>query len=137
MQKFFRSLILSSAISLVALATPNSALANGGSKDAGGGTPVARLEQFVVNLATTDKFLQAILALQVGNGEITEKIKMYMPVVRHTVIMVLSAKEPTDVQSSAGKKELIEELKTKINKVLDLSEHDGINDIFFENFVIQ
>lgn len=137
MQKTLSSLIFSSALSLFSLTAPDIALASGGGTDASAGAPVARLEPFVVNLSTTDRYLQAILTLQVGASEIADKIKLYMPKVRHTVILTLSAKEPTEVQTSEGKKELIEELKSKLNKVLELKEHDGVNNIFLENFVIQ
>ncbi len=137
MQKNLRCLVFSGSLALISLAAPSLAFASGGAKEAGAGAPVARLEQFVVNLSTTDRYLQAILSLQVGASEIADKIKLYMPIVRHTVILTRSAKEPIDVQSSEGKKELIEELKSKLNKILELKEHDGVNDIFFENFVIQ
>lgn len=102
-----------------------------------GAAPVARLEPFIVNLASFDRYLQAILTLQVGAAEVSDKIKSLMPVVRHTIILTLSSKAYEDVHSAQGKKELVEELKSKLNKVLELKENDGVNDIYFENFVIQ
>ncbi len=127
------------ALSITALATSNQALANSAkaSASAEAGAPVARLEPFVVNLASFDRYLQAIITLQLSASEIGDKIKTYMPMVRHTIILTLSGKAYEDVQTSAGKKELIEELKTKLNKVLEVKDHDGVSDIFFENFVIQ
>ncbi len=126
-------------LSITALATSNQALANSAkaSASAEAGAPVARLEPFVVNLASFDRYLQAIITLQLSASEIGDKIKTYMPMVRHTIILTLSGKAYEDVQTSAGKKELIEELKTKLNKVLEVKDHDGVSDIFFENFVIQ
>ncbi len=115
----------------------NSAYANGGGKEAGGGAPVARLEPFVVNLSSFDKYLQTIITLKVGAAEVVDKIKSIMPIVRHTVIMTLSSKEQSDVQTAEGKKELIEELREKINKAIDAKEHEGVSEVFFENFVIQ
>ncbi|MBI3713236.1 MAG: flagellar basal body-associated FliL family protein [Burkholderiales bacterium] len=127
------------ALSFTALGASNQALANSGksSASAEAGAPVARLEPFVVNLARFDRYLQAIITLQLGASEIGDKVKTYMPMVRHTIILTLSGKAYEVVQTSEGKKELIEELKTKLNKVLDVKEHDGVSDIFFENFVIQ
>lgn len=139
MKKTVKHLISLCAFSLATLGISNPAFANSdkASASAGAGAAVARLEPFVVNLASFDTYLQAIITLQLGASEINDKIKMYMPMVRHTIILTLSGKESEQVRTSEGKKELIEELKTKLNKVLDLKEHDGISDIFFENFVIQ
>ncbi|MBY0571874.1 MAG: flagellar basal body-associated FliL family protein, partial [Burkholderiaceae bacterium] len=57
--------------------------------------------------------------------------------VRHSLIMLLSGKESTQIQTAEGKNELIDEIKERINRVLDVKEHDGVTDIFFVNFVIQ
>lgn len=139
MKTTFKHVISLCAFSLAMLGSSQPASANSdkASASAGAGAAIARLEPFVVNLASFDTYLQAIITLQLGASEINDKIKMYMPMVRHTIILTLSGKESEQVRTSEGKKELIEELKTKINKVLDLKEHDGVNDIFFENFVIQ
>lgn len=138
MRTTVKHFIFMCAVGISALSLTSPALANSDKASASAvGAPVARLEPFVVNLASFDRYLQAIITLQVGANEIGEKVKMYMPMVRHTIILTLSGKGYEEVQTSAGKKELIEELKTKLNKVLDLKEHDGVSDIFFENFVIQ
>lgn len=116
-----------------------SASANGGgsASASAGGAPTAHLEPFVVNLSSFDRYLQAVITLQVTATEVADKVKTYMPVVRHVVIMTLSSKESADVQTSSGKKALVEELRERINKALDAKGHDGVSDVFFENFVIQ
>ncbi|MET3118405.1 flagellar FliL protein [Undibacterium sp. GrIS 1.8] len=114
-----------------------SAFANSGAKEDGGGGNMTKLEAFTVNLSTSEKYLQVSMTLQLANPEIAEKIKVYLPVVRHVILMSLSGKEPGDILSSAGKKELIEEIRDTVNKALDVKEHDGVTNIFFENFVIQ
>jgi flagellar FliL protein len=103
----------------------------------GAGTPTAKLDSFVVNLASFDRYLQTVVTLQLGASDIAEKVKMYMPMVRHVVIMTLSSKDSSELQSIEGKKILIDELKTKINQVLSSKGDDGVSDIFFETFVIQ
>ncbi|MFZ6800857.1 flagellar basal body-associated FliL family protein [Undibacterium sp. Di24W] len=107
------------------------------SASAGSGTPTARLEPFVVNLASFDRYLQTAVTLQLAAGEVADKIKVYMPMVRHVVIMTLSSKDSAELQSTEGKKVLIDELKTKINQVLEAKSDHGVNDVFFETFVIQ
>ncbi|MBC3916867.1 flagellar basal body-associated FliL family protein [Undibacterium sp. CY18W] len=116
-----------------------SASANSGGKEASAssGAPTAKLEAFVVNLSTTERYLQLSLALQIANAEVNDKIKMLMPKVRHTLILLLSSKDSEQLQSLEGKHQLMEEIKDGVNKTLDLKEHDGVTDVFFENFVIQ
>ena len=112
-------------------------LANSGAKEGGGGGNMTKLEAFTVNLSTSEKYLQVSMTLQLANPEIAEKIKVYLPVVRHVILVSLSGKEPGDILSSAGKKELMEEIRDAVNKALDVKEHDGVTNIFFENFVVQ
>ena len=104
---------------------------------ASAGAAVARLEPFVVNLSSFDRFLQTIITLQLSHPELGEKIKASMPMVRHAVIMTLSGKQGEDVQDNEGKKLLIEELRSRINKAISVKDDNGVIDIFFENFVIQ
>lgn len=115
-----------------------SAHASGFNEGGGGGaTSTVKLDAFVVNLASYDRFLQATITLKLDKPEVGEKIKTLMPKVRHTVIVILSSKDAETMKTSEGKKELIKELKVKINKILDAKEHEGVADIFLENFVIQ
>jgi flagellar FliL protein len=115
-----------------------SAFANNDKASAkGAGAPVARLEPFIVNLASFDRYLQTTVSLQVSAEDISERVKMFMPAIRHAVIMILSSRESSTIQSAEGKKELIEDLRKKLNAVIGTKEDAGISDIFFENFVIQ
>ncbi|MFZ6710222.1 flagellar basal body-associated FliL family protein [Undibacterium sp. TC9W] len=116
------------------------ALANSGgsaSASASGGGATAKLEAFVVNLSSTERYLQLSMALQIASAEVGDKIKLFMPKVRHTLILLLSSKDGEQLQSLDGKHQLMEEIKNGVNKTLDLKERDGVTDVFFENFVIQ
>lgn len=115
-------------------------LANSGkdaSSSASAGAATAKLEAFVVNLSSTERYLQLSMALQIANTEVSDRIKMFMPKVRHTLILLLSSKDGEQLQSLDGKHQLMEEIKNGVNKTLDLKERDGVTDVFFENFVIQ
>lgn len=129
--------ILTTALCLAILFSGNALASSGGSASASGAAATARLEPFVVNLAGFDRYLQVIVTLQIANGEVGERIKTYMPVIRHRLLLILSSKDSAQIQTLEGKQELIEEIKSSVNKTLNLKEHDGITDIFFENFVIQ
>ncbi len=138
MKKTFHRLAALLTLTFGMLLFSGSAMANSDKGSASAtGAPVAHLEPFVVNLSSFDKYLQAVITLQVTANEIGDKIKTYMPMVRHVVIMTLSSKDSAEVQSSAGKKALVEELKEKLNGALKTNEHEGVSDVFFENFVIQ
>jgi flagellar FliL protein len=114
------------------------ALANSGGKEAGaGGGSTAKLEAFTVNLSSTERYLQLSMALQIANAEVSDRIKMFMPKLRHALIVLLSSKDSEQLQSLEGKHQLMEEIKEGVNKTLNLKEHDGVTDVFFENFVIQ
>ncbi|MFZ6757349.1 flagellar basal body-associated FliL family protein [Undibacterium sp. Ji50W] len=115
------------------------ASANSGGKEASAsaGAPTAKLEAFTVNLSSTDRYLQLSMALQIASVDVSEKIKMFMPKVRHTLILLLSSKDSEHLQSLEGKHQLMEEIRDGVNKTLETNEHDGVTDVFFENFVIQ
>lgn len=129
--------IITMFVGMLAFSAGASANSGGSASASAAGAPTAHLEPFVVNLSSFDRYLQAVITLQVTATEVADKVKTYMPVVRHVVIMTLSSKESADVQSSDGKRALVEELREKINKVLKAKEHEGVSDVFFENFVIQ
>lgn len=99
--------------------------------------PISRLEPFVVNLTSFDRYLQAIISLQLSSAEASEKMKQLTPIVRHVIILALSGKESSAVLTTAGKKELIEELREKLNKALAHWDKEMVSDVFFENFVVQ
>ena len=123
---------------LALLGASSQSFANSGGKDAGAGAGnTAKLEAFTVNLANTERYLQVVVTLQVASAEIAEQVKMYMPMVRHGLILILSSKDDGEIQTPEGKRELIGEMREKLNKVLKTDEHTGVTDIFFENFVIQ
>lgn len=132
----FRAVLIGS-IFIGSLLFTHKASAFSDKASAGAAVVVAKLEPFVVNLSSFDRFLQTIITLQLSRPELTEKIKTSMPMIRHAVIMTLSGKEGEDVQDNAGKKLLIEELRSRINKAISVKDDDGVIDIFFENFVIQ
>lgn len=121
------------------LASP--VLVQASSKESASGSAAAvttPLEPITVNLASFDRYLQISITLQVAKPEVIDKVKAVMPMVRHNLIMLLSAKESAQIQTPAGKTELIDEIKSRLNNtVLDVKERDGVTDVFFVNFVIQ
>lgn len=138
MQKFsFLKLFCSALLCVLCGLTPAAFAVSGGGSASASGTATAALEPFTVNLSSFDRYLQVSVTLQVAGPEVVEKIKAVMPMVRHNMIMLLSGKESSQIQSADGKHDLIEEIKERVNKVLETKEKNGVTDVFFVNFVIQ
>jgi flagellar FliL protein len=103
----------------------------------GGGGGYERLEPFTVNLQGLRQVIQISLTLKPAKPEVSDKIKLYMPAIRHEIILLLSAKTPEQVQSSEGKQKLILETRVAANKALGLTSKDGVADVLFESIIIQ
>lgn len=105
-----------------------------GGADSGG---YERLEPFTVNLVGLRQMIQISITLKPAKPDVSDKIKLYMPAIRHEIILLLSGKTPEEIQSSAGKQKLILETRYAANKALGLTSKDGIADVLFESIIIQ
>lgn len=79
-----------------------------------------KLDAFTVRLQSegTDSYLQAVPELRVLDAQIAEDIKLYMPEIRHKALLVISAKQPADVNNPIGVQKLSNELRVTINGIL-------------------
>ncbi len=68
------------------------------------------LDNFTVNLAGGDHFMQLGLVLQLKDDETAEKVKSFLPMIRSKILLLLSAKTPEDLETQKGKQALIAEL---------------------------
>jgi flagellar protein FliL len=83
----------------------------GKGKKAEGKPPVfTTLENFTVNLAGGDHFMQLGIVLQLKDEETAEKVKSYLPMIRSKVLLLLSAKTAEELQTPAGKQALVDEI---------------------------
>jgi flagellar FliL protein len=78
------------------------------------------LDAFTVNLAAeqSEQYLQAAATLKVLDQAAADATKLYMPEVRHKMLVLLSAKKPSEVGSAAGRERLAEEMRQTINNIL-------------------
>lgn len=98
------------------------------------------IEPYVVNLQQEngDQFLQASLTLQVGNEATAEAIKAFMPLVRSRLLLVLSSKKASELQTTEGKKKLTEDIIASLNQPFTPNgKPQQVNDVFYTSFVIQ
>ena len=110
---------------------------HGGGGEGGGSSAYEKLEPFTVNLVGLHQILQVALTLKLSKPESGEKVKFYMPVIRHEMILLLSDKTADQVQSPEGKLKLIQETKLAVNKAIELDEKEGVSDVLFDSFIIQ
>lgn len=98
----------------------------------------AKLDTFTVNLTgPTQKYLQVDITLSLANAEVGERIKAYMPVIRHKMILLLTSKEASLLGTTDGKRKLVLEAKSAANNAIRVMEGEGVTDVLFTSFIIQ
>ena len=98
------------------------------------------MEPFTVNLQPEagDQYLQVQFTLQVADEKQVELIKLYMPLVRSRLLLLLSSKKPSELSTPEGKKKLQDEIVIAIKQPFTPhSPPQGVTGVFFTSFVIQ
>lgn len=113
------------------------AQAEHGGGGGGGAGAYEKLEPFTVNLVGLKQMIQISVTLKLAKPEVGEKVKLYMPAIRHEMILLLSGKTAAQVETSEGKQRLIGETKAAVNRAVGLDEKEGVADVLFEQIIIQ
>lgn len=98
------------------------------------------LEAFVVNLQSDsgDKYLQVSMTLQVPDEEQANLLKLNMPQVRSRLLMLLSSKDTTEILTSEGKQQLIQEIVDQVKlPFVPKGTPQKVVGVFFTSFVVQ
>ena len=98
------------------------------------------MEPFTVNLQqeTGDQFLQISMTVQVADEKQVEEIKLYMPQVRSRVLLLLSGKKASEINTADGKKKLAEEITAQIRLPFTSGgKPQEVSNVYFTSFVIQ
>jgi flagellar FliL protein len=79
------------------------------------------LEQFTVNLAEKDqdRYMQIKFSLEVAPAEAEATIKEMMPALRSEILLVLGARESSELASREGKEKLAKDIVDAANKSLE------------------
>ncbi|WP_456488084.1 flagellar basal body-associated protein FliL [Caminibacter pacificus] len=98
--------------------------------------PIYPLDKFVVNLVSTnaDRYLKCKIDLELDSQELQKEIDKKLPAIRDLIIRILSSKTVEEIQTAKGKEKLKEEIKRKINQMLETGE---VRNVYFTEFVIQ
>lgn len=126
---FFAILLLASSVV--------QASGHGGGGGGEGGGLYAKIGTFTTNLQEIGEFLQIDISVKMTEPTVLEKIKMYLPFIKHELILLLSSQDSKQLATVAGKQRLMELTKVAVNKAIKLDAKDGVSDILFESFVIQ
>ena len=79
------------------------------------------LEPFTVNLqpeTNIEQYLQVIAALRVAGPEDEVSVKAYMPEIRHRILLLLSGKRASELNSPEGREQLATQMRDEINTVI-------------------
>lgn len=98
------------------------------------------MDAFTVNLQPEmgEQFLQVAFTLQLADQAQVDQIKLYMPLVRSRLLMLLSSKKPSELSSADGKQKLQEEIVATLREPFaPTMQPAGVDGVFFTAFVIQ
>jgi flagellar FliL protein len=98
------------------------------------------LEPFTVNLQMEEsaQYLQVGLSLKTTDTAYTEAIKQNMPDIRNRILLLLSSKKPSQINTLEGKQALSNEIMQETTQALGSSvPASGITAVLFTSFVIQ
>lgn len=99
------------------------------------------IDPFTVNLQSesgTDQFLQIAFTIQVKDEHQQDLVKLYMPQVRSRMLMLLSSKKASEINTVDGKKKLSEEIIAQIKQSFEpKGKAQSVSNVFFTSFVIQ
>lgn len=98
------------------------------------------LDPFTVNLVEEngDHYLQVSVVYQVTDDKAIEGVKTYLPVIRSRILLLLSAKRPSELATADGKQKLVAELVAAARESIPgTTPERGISGAFLGAFVIQ
>jgi len=98
------------------------------------------LDTFTVNLQSegNDRFLQTTIVFELSDEKTAELIRTQMPIIRSRILLLLSSKNPAELNSLQGKDKLAEEIITEARKHFNSKPPDqGLLQVHFNAFVIQ
>ena len=95
------------------------------------------LGDFTTNMATNDragKFVRVEIRLEMSDTDMADELKYKNIRLRDAVIEEMSLKRFSQVSTARGKEELKENIKNRINTIVDDGE---IKEVYFTQFIIQ
>ncbi|MCL6484197.1 flagellar basal body-associated protein FliL [Janthinobacterium lividum] len=105
------------------------------------GPPVfVPIDSFTVNLQPEngEQYLQIAFTLQVSSPEEMDLIKVNMPKVRSRLLLLLSGKKASELNTVEGKQQLAAEIINQVNQPFEgKGPEQDVTDVLFTAFIIQ
>ncbi|MDN4035762.1 flagellar basal body-associated protein FliL [Massilia sp. YIM B02443] len=98
------------------------------------------VEAFTVNLQPEngEQYLQVQFTLQVAGAEQATLVKDNMAVVRNRVLLLLSGKKASEINTVQGKQQLATEIKETVTEPFEKDgDEQEVSDVLFTSFIIQ
>lgn len=98
------------------------------------------VDQFTVNLQPEngDQYLQVAMTLQASSLEESEVIKTNMPKLRSRILLLLSSKHASEINTPEGKHQLSKEIMEAVNQPFESGgEPQEVSEVLFTAFIIQ
>lgn len=98
------------------------------------------VEAFTVNLQPEngEQYLQVQFTLQVAGAEQATLVKDNMALVRNRVLLLLSGKKASEINTVQGKQQLATEIKESITEPFEKDgDEQEVSDVLFTSFIIQ
>lgn len=98
------------------------------------------IEAFTVNLQPEngEQYLQVQFTLQVDGAEQATMVKDNMAIVRNRVLLLLSSKKASEINTVEGKQQLASEIQAAITEPLEKhGDEQEVSDVLFTSFIIQ
>jgi flagellar FliL protein len=95
---------------------------------------------FVVNYGGKGrlKYLRAELSVRVADSQLANSIRHHLPFIRNQLVLLFSRQTEETVNSVQGREELRNKaLEAVKGVILEEDELEGVEDLFFTNFVVQ
>jgi flagellar FliL protein len=97
-------------------------------------------EPMVLNLSGAKRltFLQISADVLVGDDSAEETIKIHVPAIRHSLIMLLSEQKAGDIKSPGKREEIRQQATRQVQALIaDLSGSQDVSDILFSSILVQ
>jgi flagellar FliL protein len=98
------------------------------------------IEAFTVNLQPEngEQYLQVQFTLQVEGAEQATTVKDNMAIVRNRVLLLLSSKKASEINTVEGKQQLASEIQAAITEPFEKhGDEQEVSDVLFTSFIIQ
>ncbi len=104
-------------------------------------TTFIKIEPFTVNLQPEERkshYLQVELSLKANETEVVTAIENSKPEIRNQILLLLSSKKPSEINTLEGKQKLSQDIIQAIqSKMESESLQNDILDVLFTSFIIQ